>query len=68
MFFSSHHLFEVELIADHIGIINLGKMVACGVLDEMKARYRRLQLVFEGSVELPPCWPDGVESVRQEDA
>jgi ABC-2 type transport system ATP-binding protein len=66
MFFSSHQLFEVELIADHIGIINLGKMVACGVLDEMKARYRRLQLVFEGSVELPPCWPDGVESVRQE--
>jgi len=66
MFFSSHQLSEVELIADHIGIIDLGKMVACGVLDEMKARYRRLQLVFEGSVELPPCWPDGVESVRQE--
>jgi hypothetical protein len=41
-------------------------MVACGVLDEMKARYHRLQLVFEGSVALPPRWPDGVESVRQE--
>jgi ABC-2 type transport system ATP-binding protein len=66
MFFSSHQLSEVELIADHIGIIDLGKMVACGVLDEMKARYHRLQLVFEGSVELPPRWPDGVESVRQE--
>src|SRR5580693_3291003 len=66
MFFSSHQLSEVELIADHVGIIDLGKMVACGVLDEMKARYHRLQLVFEGSVELPPRWPDGVESVRQE--
>jgi len=66
MFFSSHQLSEVELIADHIGIIDLGKMVACGVLDEMKARYRRLQVVFEGSVELPSRWPDGVESVRQE--
>jgi ABC-2 type transport system ATP-binding protein len=66
MFFSSHQLSEVEFIADHIGIIDLGKMVACGVLDEMKARYHRLQLVFEGSVELPPRWPDGVESVRQE--
>jgi ABC-2 type transport system ATP-binding protein len=66
MFFSSHALSEVELIADHIGIIDRGKMVASGELDEMKARYHRLQVVFEGSVELPPRWPDGVESVRQE--
>jgi ABC-2 type transport system ATP-binding protein len=66
MFFSSHQLSEVELIADHIGIIDQGKMVACGGLDEMKARYHRLQVVFEGSVELPRRWLDGVESVRQE--
>jgi ABC-2 type transport system ATP-binding protein len=66
MFFSSHQLSEVDLIADHIGIIDRGKIVASGELDEMKARYRRLQVVFEGALELPPRWPDGVESVRQE--
>ena len=66
MFFSSHQLSEVELIADHVGIIDRGKMAACGELDEMKARYRRLQVVFEASLELPARWPDGVESVRQE--
>ena len=66
MFFSSHQLSEVELIADHIGIIDRGKMVASGELDEMKARYHRLQVVFEGSVALPVRWPDGVESVRRE--
>jgi hypothetical protein len=32
----------------------------------MKARYHRLQVVLEGSLELPARWPDGVESVRQE--
>jgi ABC-2 type transport system ATP-binding protein len=66
MFFSSHQLSEVELISDHVGIIDRGKMVACGGLDEMKVRYRRLQVVFDGSLELPARWPDGVESVRQE--
>jgi len=66
MFFSSHQLSEVEFIADHVGIIDRGKMVACGELDEMKARYRRLQVVFDDSLELPARWPDGVESVRQE--
>ena len=66
MFFSSHQLSEVELIADHIGIIDRGRMVACGELDEMKARYHRLQVAFQGSVELPGRWLDGVESVRQE--
>jgi ABC-2 type transport system ATP-binding protein len=66
MFFSSHQLAEVELIADHIGIIDQGKMIVAGSLDDMKARYQRLQVVFANSVELPARWADGVESVRQE--
>jgi ABC-2 type transport system ATP-binding protein len=66
MFFSSHQLAEVELIADHIGIIDQGKMIVAGSLDDMKAQYQRLQVVFANSVELPARWADGVESVRQE--
>ena len=66
MFFSSHQLAEVDLIADHIGIIDQGKMIVSGSLDDIKARYQRLQVVFENRVELPARWADGVESVRQE--
>jgi ABC-2 type transport system ATP-binding protein len=66
MFFSSHQLAEVELIADHIGIIDQGRMIVAGSLDDMKARYQRLQVVFANSVALPERWVDGVESVRQE--
>jgi ABC-2 type transport system ATP-binding protein len=66
IFFSSHHLSEVERIADQIGIIDQGRMIVTGSLDDMKLRYQRLQVVFANSVELPARWADGVESVRQE--
>jgi ABC-2 type transport system ATP-binding protein len=65
MFFSSHQLAEVEFIADRIGIIDQGKMIASGSLDEMKAQYQRLQVVFADSVRTPERWVEGVENVRQ---
>jgi ABC-2 type transport system ATP-binding protein len=66
MFFSSHQLSEVELIADHIGIVDQGRMIVSGSLDDMKVRYQRLQMVFPDPRKLPKQWVDGVESVRQE--
>ena len=66
MFFSSHQLSEVELIADHIGIIDHGKMIVAGSLDDMKVHYQRLQVVFKETINIPSRWADGVESVRQE--
>jgi ABC-2 type transport system ATP-binding protein len=66
MFFSSHQLVEVELIADHIGIIDRGKMVVTGSLDDMKLRYQRLHVVCANPVEIPKRWAEGVESVREE--
>jgi ABC-2 type transport system ATP-binding protein len=66
MFFSSHQLAEVELIADHIGIIDQGKMIVAGSLDDMKVQYRRLQVVFADSVQTPALWVEGVEHVRRE--
>jgi ABC-2 type transport system ATP-binding protein len=66
MFFSSHQLAEVELVADCIGIIDQGKMMVAGSLDDMKARYQRLRVVFADSVEVPTRWVDGVENVCQE--
>jgi ABC-2 type transport system ATP-binding protein len=66
MFFSSHQLTEVDRIADHIGIIDHGKMIVTGSLDDMKAHYQRLHIVFADSVQPPTHWPEGVESVRHE--
>ena len=47
IFFSSHQLPEVEQVADHVAIIDRGQTVASGALDDLRARYQRIQLVFD---------------------
>jgi ABC-2 type transport system ATP-binding protein len=47
VFFSSHQLSEVEQIADHVAIIDRGQTVVSGPLDELRAQYQRIQLVFD---------------------
>ncbi|HEX5085340.1 MAG TPA: ABC transporter ATP-binding protein [Blastocatellia bacterium] len=47
IFFSSHQLSEVEQIADHISILESGRIVVEGGLDELKENYRRIHIVFE---------------------
>ena len=66
MFFSSHQLAEVDLIADHVGIIERGRMIASGCLADMKAQYQRVQVVLADGVQPPAHWVEGVESVHQE--
>jgi ABC-2 type transport system ATP-binding protein len=66
IFFSSHQLSEVELIADHVGIVDQGRMVVSGCLDDMKARYQRVHVVLESGAGPPVRWPEGAESIRQE--
>ncbi|MEP7352626.1 MAG: ABC transporter ATP-binding protein [Acidobacteriota bacterium] len=66
IFFSSHQLHEVEGIADHIGIIDRGKMIVTGALDDLKAQYQRIQVVLGDWVSPPEHWVDGVEHIRQE--
>jgi ABC-2 type transport system ATP-binding protein len=48
VFFSSHQLADVDQIADHIAIIDQGRTVVAGALEDLRARYRRVQLVFNG--------------------
>ncbi len=66
IFFSSHQLTEVEQIADSICIIDKGKSIAGGVLDDLKARYQRFQVVLQDVLPEPVRWVEGVERVTQE--
>src|SRR6202007_2461506 len=47
-FFSSHQNAEVDQIADHIAIIDRGRAVVAGALDDLRENFRRIQLVFDG--------------------
>ena len=48
-----------------IAIIDRGRTIVTGSLDDLKLRYQRLLVVFQK--ESPPIrWPDGAEHVRQE--
>src|SRR5215475_5845403 len=66
IFFSSHQLAEVDQIADHVAIIDRGRVVVDGVLDDLKTSYERLQVVFDTNSTLPVRWADGAEKVRRE--
>ncbi len=66
IFFSSHQLSEVELIAEHVGIVDQGRMVVSGCLDDLKARYQRVHVILESGEGPPVRWPEGAESIRQE--
>ena len=48
VFFSSHQIAEVEQVADHIAIIDRGRAIVNGSLDDVRDRYRRIHLVFDG--------------------
>ena len=65
VFFSSHQIAEVEQIADRVAIIDRGRRVLAGGLDDIRAAYRRVQLVFE---DKPPSDAlhgiPGIRSVR----
>jgi len=51
---SSHHLSEVEKVADWVGIIDHGKMLLEAGLDDIRANYRRVRAVGERLPERGP--------------
>jgi ABC-2 type transport system ATP-binding protein len=47
LFLSSHHLSEVERVADWVGIIDHGKLLLEARLDDVRANFRRVRVVGE---------------------
>jgi len=63
---SSHHIVDIEQIADRIAIIDRGRAVLQGSLDEIRARYCRVQLVFDGPAPELPLTTPGIVSVKRD--
>jgi ABC-2 type transport system ATP-binding protein len=64
IFFSSHQIAEVERVADHVCILDNGRLVVNASLDRLRQSYRRIDLVFP----FPPPEQEfrivGVEKIR----
>src|SRR5205809_6535843 len=65
IFFSSHQIAEVDQIADRIAIVDRGRTVVAGALDDLRERYRRIQLVFDGDAPPPAFRAPGVVRIRR---
>jgi ABC-2 type transport system ATP-binding protein len=63
VFFSSHQIAEVDQIADRVAIIDRGRAVVTGALDDLRESFRRIQLVFDGDAPEPAFRAPGVERV-----
>jgi ABC-2 type transport system ATP-binding protein len=66
VFFSSHHIAEVDQIADRVTIIDRGVAVMTGSLDDLRENYRRIRMVFDGAAPDPKFQAPGVVRVRRE--
>jgi len=66
VFFSSHQIAEVEQIADHIAIVDRGRTVVAGALDDLRAQYRRVQFVFDGDAPAVSFRAPGVVRLQRQ--
>lgn len=61
IFFSSHQIAEVDQIADRVVIVDRGRSVVAGALDDLRESFRRIQLVFDGDAPEATFHATGVE-------
>src|SRR5437773_7097886 len=66
VFFSSHQITEVEQIADHVIMIDCGKIVLDAPMDSVKNEYRHIQAVFPEPVGKRDFEFAGIERVYSE--
>jgi ABC-2 type transport system ATP-binding protein len=66
VFFSSHQIAEIEQIADRVAIVDRGRTVVSGPLDELRDQYRRVEFVFDGAAPAASFRAPGVARVVRE--
>jgi ABC-2 type transport system ATP-binding protein len=66
VFLSTHQLADVEQIADHVAIVDRGRALLAGGLEDLRASYRRIQFVFDGPAPEPAFLSPGVMSTKRE--
>jgi ABC-2 type transport system ATP-binding protein len=66
LFFSTHQISEVEQIADRVVIIDRGRVVLAGALDDLRDRFRRIELVFESDAPAVDFRTPGIVSARRQ--
>jgi ABC-2 type transport system ATP-binding protein len=64
--FSSHQIAHVEQIADHVAIVDRGRAVVAGALDDLRERFRRVQFVFDGEAPQAEFRTPGIGRVRRQ--
>ncbi len=64
VFFSTHQITEVERVADHVCILDQGRLVVDASLDELRQSYRQITLVFPSLPAEREFQLAGVESIR----
>jgi ABC-2 type transport system ATP-binding protein len=65
VFFSSHQIAEVEQIADRVAIIDRGRAVVAGVLDDLRENFCRVRIVFDSDAPAVAFRAPGVERVQR---
>src|SRR5581483_3886712 len=61
----SHQIAEVDQIADRIAIIDRGRTVVAGGLDDLRESFQRVQLVFEREAPAASFRAAGVQRVQR---
>ena len=64
--FSSHQIAEVGQIADRVAIVDAGRTVVAGALDELLESFCRIRMVFAAEAPDAKLRAPGVERVRRE--
>ncbi|HXB74406.1 MAG TPA: ABC transporter ATP-binding protein [Candidatus Acidoferrales bacterium] len=60
VFFSTHQISQVERVADRVIILQSGRLVLEGSLEDLRARYRRIHLAFPMRAPVEEMQLDGV--------
>jgi len=64
IFFSSHHVADVERVADYVAVLDRSVLRACCSLETFRSSIRQMQLRFSGAPPALPEIPGLLQAVR----